>query len=150
MKPKHRRLLGLLLVMGTLGAATFIALRALDDTLVFFYSPSDVAERGTTSGEPVRLGGLVEEGSIVRDNEDGLTVHFVITDGANNVDVAYRGLLPDLFREGQGVVVEGSFDGGGRFKAHEVLARHDENYMPKEVAESLRKSGFWRGDENPE
>lgn len=145
MKAKHRRLVGLVLVTGTLSAAALLALRALDDTLVFFYSPSDVAERGIEPGQAVRLGGLVEEGSVARAG-DGLEVRFTVTDGANGVAVAYRGLLPDLFREGQGVVVQGSFARGGRFEATEVLARHDENYMPREVADALREAGTWRGE----
>lgn len=148
MKPKHRRLAGLVLVMGTLAAAAVLAFRALDDTLVFFYSPSDAAEKGIGPGRAVRLGGLVEEGSVARAG-DGLEVRFVVTDGANGVEVAYRGLLPDLFREGQGVVVEGSFAGSGRFEATGVLARHDENYMPREVADALREAGTWRGGEAP-
>ena len=132
------------LMVALLGAATALVLSAFRDNLVFFYSPSDLVEREVEPGRRFRLGGLVEEGSIQR---DGATVHFVVTDLARTVPVSYTGVLPDLFREGQGVVTEGALDAQGRFTAATVLARHDENYLPKEVADALKESGQWRTTE---
>jgi len=144
MKRKHRRLIVVVVGMGLLGAATALALTAFKDNLVFFYSPSEIATKDVPEGRRVRVGGLVEEGSVTR-LDDGLTVTFRITDLAETMPVTYRGMLPDLFREGQGVVVEGRFDAAGRFTADEVLAKHDEKYMPPEVAEALKASGEWQG-----
>ena len=115
-------------------------LRALNEELVFFLSPSQIAEKQPGAGQQMRLGGLVETGSVKKEGED---VAFSVTDLNKAVTVNYRGLLPDLFREGQGVVVEGAFDDGGRFVASEVLAKHDETYMPPEVAKALKESGRW-------
>ncbi len=139
MTPKHRRLAGLVLAGTMLGGAAILVFQALDDTLVFFYSPSQAAERQFRPDEAIRLGGLVKAGSVARAS-DSLEVHFVVTDGASEVVVAYNGLLPDLFRDQQGVVVEGSFASDGTFAANEVLAKHDENYMPKEVADILQEN----------
>ena len=123
-----------------LGSAAALTLTAFSDNLVFFVSPSDVATKGA-SGRSVRLGGLVEQGSVQR-GAGGAT--FKVTDGNSSVTVKYAGILPDLFREGQGVVTLGSLQPDGSFKASEVLAKHDETYMPKEVAEALKKSGQWK------
>jgi cytochrome c-type biogenesis protein CcmE len=124
-----------------LALATTLVLLALRDQIVFFYSPSDVIARNVAIGQPIRLGGLVKDESWVRDGKNNT---FVVTDGANEMTAHYIGLLPDLFREGQGVVAEGSLGPDGQFNATNVLAKHDENYMPKEVAEALKASGQWR------
>ena len=121
-----------------LALAAFIALTALEDNIVFFRSPSELAAKPAAIGEAIRIGGLVREGSVTR---DGLRADFQVTDLAHDIAVSYEGMLPDLFREGQGVVAEGSFDGSGIFRADTVLAKHDETYMPPEVAEALEKSG---------
>ncbi len=144
MKPKRRRLYFVLSAMIALGAAAGLVLFALEDSLVFFYSPSDVLEKSVVQGRYIRLGGLVEEGSIVR---DGATVRFRVTDLANAIAVSYTGVLPDLFSEGRGVVTEGALDADGTFLATGVLAKHDENYMPKEVADALKDAGHWQDGE---
>ena len=131
--------------MLALGVAVGLVLLAFEESLVFFYSPSDVVEKAPPLDRRLRVGGLVEDGSVSR-GADGLTISFRITDTANAVPVRYKGLLPDLFREGQGVVAEGRLDGEGTFIASQVLAKHDENYMPAEVVEALRDSGQWQGD----
>jgi cytochrome c-type biogenesis protein CcmE len=126
--------------------AVVLVLVALRDEIVFFVSPSDVMAREIEPGTRMRLGGLVADGSVERGA--GTQVLFAIEDGSNKVEVRYDGILPDLFREGQGVITEGSFpDGGPVFVADTVLARHDENYMPREVADSLKAQGVWQGDE---
>jgi cytochrome c-type biogenesis protein CcmE len=125
-----------------LAVAAGLILYALSDRIVFFNSPSDIIARQPAPGSRVRLGGLVEQGSLVK-SADG-RVDFVVTDGAATIKVAYRGILPDLFREGQGVVAEGVVTGNGSFEADTVLAKHDEKYMPKEVADALKKQGVWR------
>ena len=124
-----------------LALATTLVLVALRDQIVFFYSPSDVISREVAAGQPIRLGGLVKDGSWVRDGQNN---SFVVTDGANDIAAHYVGILPDLFREGQGVVAEGSLGPDGQFQASNVLAKHDENYVPKEVVEALKASGEWR------
>ncbi len=143
---RRRRRLWLL---GACGAALFAAaalvLTAFEDNIVFFYSPTDLTQKPIAPDRHFRLGGLVEEGSVVR-QPDGVTIAFRVTDTANAVPVTFRGLLPDLFREGQGVVAEGALDARGTFVATEVLAKHDENYMPPEVAESIKKAGQWKGE----
>lgn len=131
-----------------LGAATALVLAATRDNLVFFYSPSDLQGRTLPADRAVRLGGLVEENSLER-AADGVTVRFRITDRAHAVPVVYRGLLPDLFREGQGVVAQGRLAGDGSFVATEVLAKHDETYMPPEVAAALKRAGQWQGEPAP-
>ena len=144
MTRKQRRgvLIGTCLVV--LGAAIGLVLFAMRDSIVFFYSPSEVAAMQIAPGLRFRLGGLVETGSVVRD--EGTTVRFVITDQAKMLPVTYTGVLPDLFREGQGVVAEGTLEPDGVFHADNVLAKHDENYMPPEVAKKLKAQGVWRGD----
>ncbi len=142
MKRKHKRLTFAFIGLGLLGAATGLILLALEDSIVFFYSPTDLIEKPPPPGRRLRIGGLVEEGSVVR--QPGARVTFRVTDLARALPVAYVGLLPDLFREGQGVVAEGLLK-DGVFQADRVLAKHDETYMPPEVAEALKKSGQWRG-----
>ncbi len=147
MKPKQRRMILIGLGMLALAGAAALTLTAFEENLVFFYSPSDLAGREMPPGRPFRLGGLVEEDS-VKKLDDGLTVAFRITDLNHSVPVTYHGILPDLFREGQGVVTEGTLGPDGVFVAREVLAKHDENYMPPEVAQALREAGQWRGGED--
>lgn len=142
-KQKRLSVIGAGLVI--LALAVGLVLVALRDTIVFFYSPSEIAERHIEPGTRIRLGGLVAEGSVERGA--GTTVRFAVTDTAQSVPVTYTGVLPDLFREGQGVVVEGRIDGAGGFAADTVLAKHDETYMPREVADALKKQGVWQGDE---
>ncbi|MSO71286.1 MAG: cytochrome c maturation protein CcmE [Alphaproteobacteria bacterium] len=142
MKPKRRRLYLLLAGLGGLGVATALVLKAFNDNLVFFYSPTDLKTKTIPPERRMRLGGLVETGSVTR---EGATIRFRITDGANAVPVVYTGILPDLFREGQGVVTEGALATDGAFRAASVLAKHDENYMPREVADALKAAGQWKG-----
>ncbi|MBL8836333.1 MAG: cytochrome c maturation protein CcmE [Alphaproteobacteria bacterium] len=141
MTRKRRRLVILSLFLLGLGSATALSLLAFQDSLVFFFSPSDLARRPPPTDRAVRVGGLVEPGSVAR---SGTEVRFAITDGTTRLAVAYTGILPDLFREGQGVVANGRIQPDGSFRASEILAKHDENYMPREVAESLRREGHWR------
>ena len=129
-----------------LSVAAALVLTAFEDNIVFFYSPTDIAEKALRPGQTVRLGGLVQADS-VKKASDGVTTEFVITDTNKTISVRYAGLLPDLFREGQGVVTQGSLGPDGTFVASEVLAKHDENYMPKEVADALKKSGNWKESE---
>jgi cytochrome c-type biogenesis protein CcmE len=143
MTRKKRRLVLIGSALTVLALAVALALTALKDAIVFFNSPTDVAEKHIATGSRIRLGGLVKEGSVERG--DNLQVRFEVTDGKNSIRVAYQGLLPDLFREGQGVVTEGTLD-GGMFKADSVLAKHDEKYMPREVADALKKQGYWKED----
>ena len=143
MTRKRRRLLGLTLGLGMLGAATAMVLAAFNDNLVFFYSPSDLAAKATSPGRRIRIGGLVETQSLRRE-ADGRSVDFRVTDGKTDIAVTYSGVLPDLFREGQGVVAEGWLRPDGVFAATSVLAKHDEKYMPPEVADALKKAGRWQ------
>jgi cytochrome c-type biogenesis protein CcmE len=145
MTRKQRRLALIGSCLAVLGIAVALVLGALKDAIVFFNSPSDVVEKQIPPGSRIRLGGLVKEGSVVK--SENLQVNFAVTDGKNTIQVAYQGLLPDLFREGQGVVTEGALDRAGMFKADNVLAKHDENYMPKEVADALKKQGHWKEGE---
>lgn len=140
MKPKHRRLTFVVIGLGLLGAAAALILSAFQESIVFFHSPTELTERSNLAERRLRIGGLVEEGSVER---GGATVTFRVTDMANAVTVAYTGILPDLFREGQGVVAEGRMH-DGVFVADQVLAKHDESYMPPEVADALKKSGQWQ------
>jgi cytochrome c-type biogenesis protein CcmE len=144
MTRKQRRLILIGGSLGVLAVAVALMLNAFRDSIVFFNSPSDVAEKHIGPGTRIRLGGLVKSGSLVR--SDNLKVRFDVTDGSHDMVVAYQGVLPDLFREGQGVVAEGALDGSGVFNADTVLAKHDETYMPKEVADALKKSGHWKDD----
>jgi cytochrome c-type biogenesis protein CcmE len=142
MTRKKRRLM-LLLVCGVgLGSAAALTLSAFSDNLVFFVSPSDLTKAAPT-GRQVRLGGLVEQGTVEKTTGGHAGAQFKVTDGNASVLVVYKGILPDLFREGQGVVVLGTEQTDGVFRASEVLAKHDETYMPKEVADALKKSGHW-------
>ncbi len=143
MTRKRRRLYMVLAAMSILAGAAALVLGALQSELTYFYSPTDLAAGSAPAGRSIRLGGLVEEGSVER-LDDGVTTSFRVTDLTSSVPVTYRGLLPDLFREGQGVVTEGSLSADGAFVAREVLAKHDENYMPREVTDALKKSGQWR------
>jgi cytochrome c-type biogenesis protein CcmE len=147
MTRKRKRLLVVLLGLGMLGIAAGLVLTALNSkgALAFFATPSDIKAKGVPEGRRIRLGGLVEVGSVVHE-ADGRTIGFRITDGAAAVPVTYSGVVPDLFREGQGVVVEGVLQGGGPLKADTLLAKHDERYMPPEVAEALKRSGHWQGE----
>ena len=141
MTRKQRRLYFVLLGMLAIGGATALVLTALGDTMVYFYTPSEMTGKQIGPERRVRIGGLVEQGSVAKDHE---TTTFVITDLTATLPVTYTGVLPDLFREGQGVVAEGRISKDGVFHASEVLAKHDEKYMPKEVAEQLKKSGRWQ------
>ena len=144
MTRKQRRLVLIGGSLGVLVVAVALMLNALRDSIVFFNSPSDVAEKHVAPGARIRLGGLVKNGSLARG--DNLKVSFVVTDGNRDMPVTYQGVLPDLFREGQGVVAEGTLDAAGVFKADTILAKHDETYMPKEVADALKKSGHWQDE----
>ena len=148
MTRKQRRLVLIGSGMAVLAVAVALMLNALRDSIVFFNSPSDVVEKHVLAGTRIRLGGLVKNGSVIRGNN--LSVRFEVTDGKNGIPVNYQGVLPDLFREGQGVVAEGALDAGGTFKAESILAKHDENYMPKEVADALKRSGHWKDDYGPQ
>jgi len=139
---KQRRLALIAAAGAVLFFAAGLVLFAMRDTIVFFYGPTEITEKGVAPGTRMRLGGLVEAGSVQRGADQRVT--FAVTDGKTAMTVAYRGLLPDLFREGQGVVTEGVFEGAGRFKADSVLAKHDETYMPREVADTLKKQGHWQ------
>lgn len=143
MKRKHKRLTFVMIALLLLGVATALVLTALEDDITFFHSPTDVKTKDIGEDKRFRLGGLVEEGSV--DKSAQPTVAFRVTDGAETVQVKFTGQLPDLFREGQGIIAEGKL-ASGIFIADEVLAKHDENYMPPEVADALKKSGQWQGD----
>ena len=144
MTREQRRLVTIAVAGIVLAIAVTLILTAAKDKIVFFYGPTELKAMAVSPGQRLRIGGLIEAGSLVRG--DDLRVAFRVTDGTTILAVAYRGLLPDLFREGQGVVAEGVLDGDGTFRADSVLAKHDENYMPKEVAEALRKQGVWKGE----
>lgn len=139
MKPRHKKLAVVLAGLACLGVAAALVLNAFRSNLVFFFSPSQVAAKEAPQGKSFRLGGLVEKGSVKR-KDDGLTVHFVVTDTAKSIPVVYSGILPDLFREGKGVVTQGKLGPDGLFHASEVLAKHDENYMPPEAAHALEQA----------
>jgi cytochrome c-type biogenesis protein CcmE len=143
MTRRQRRLLLIGAGAGVLTIAVALVLVALKDSIVFFNSPTDVVEKHVAPGTRIRLGGLVKPGSLARGAN--LAVRFAVTDGNREIAVAYAGALPDLFREGQGVVAEGRIDGAGVFEADTVLAKHDETYMPREVADALKRQGHWKG-----
>lgn len=143
MTRKQRRLTLIGIAGAVLAGAVGLILFALSDQIVFFQSPTDIVEKGVPPDQRIRLGGLVEDGSVERSGD--ANVRFKVTDTANAVTVTYTGILPDLFREGQGVVTEGTVGPDGVFVADSVLAKHDENYMPKEVAEALKQQGVWQG-----
>ena len=143
MTRKGKRLTLIIGALAALGLAAGLILFALRDNIVFFYTPSELALKQVAPGARLRIGGLVKEGSVVRSGQD---VAFTITDKTKDLEIAYTGLLPDLFREGQGVVVDGVLQSSGAFKADSVLAKHDERYMPKDVADRLKAQGVWQGE----
>jgi cytochrome c-type biogenesis protein CcmE len=142
MTRKQTRTAIILASLAVLGFAAGLILYAIRDTIVFFYTPSEIAEKSVQPGTRLRLGGLVEQGSLARGDDAKTT--FVVTDMVATLKVSYQGQLPDLFREGQGVVAEGTLQGDGSFVADTVLAKHDENYMPKDVADRLKEKGVWK------
>jgi len=142
MTRKQRRLILIGSSLGVLAIAVALVLSAMRQSIVFFNSPSDVVEQHVAAGARVRVGGLVKDGSVRRGAD--LRINFAVTDGKSDISVAYQGIVPDLFREGQGVVVEGKMGGNGVFQADTVLAKHDERYMPREVVDALKKSGRWQ------
>jgi cytochrome c-type biogenesis protein CcmE len=144
MTRKQRRLILIGSSLGVLALAVALMLSALRQSIVFFNSPTDIAEQHVTSGARIRMGGLVKPGSVARGSD--LRINFAVTDGKSDIPVVYQGIVPDLFREGQGVVVEGRM-AGGLFQADTVLAKHDERYMPREVVDALKKSGRWQEGE---
>jgi cytochrome c-type biogenesis protein CcmE len=137
MKPRHKKAVIAVGVLAALGVAVGLVLNAFNSNLVFFYTPTQVAQKEAPQGRTFRIGGMVREGSVVR---DGVTVRFAVTDTAQTVTVRYDGVLPDLFKEGKGVVAQGQLGPDGTFVAREVLAKHDENYMPPEAAEALKQA----------
>jgi len=144
MTRKQRRLTLIGCALVVLAIAAGLVLNALRDSIVFFSTPSTVAEKHLGPGQRFRLGGLVQPGSLQRG--DNLAVSFTVADGSATLPVAYKGILPDLFREGQGVIAEGALDASGTFRADTVLAKHDETYMPRDVADALKKQGHWKDD----
>lgn len=143
MTRKGKRLTLIIGALAALGLAAGLVLFALRDNIVFFYTPSELATKSIAPGARLRIGGLVKEGSVVKNGKDAT---FVVTDRTRDLKVAYTGLLPDLFREGQGVVVDGALNSDGGFRADSVLAKHDERYMPKDVADKLKAQGVWQGE----
>jgi cytochrome c-type biogenesis protein CcmE len=141
-KAKHRRLLLLCLMLSLLGGGAYLVITSLQDNMVFFLTPKQLSEKEIDISRPFRLGGLVEKGSLKK-LADGMSVQFTVTDNTAIQKVQYRGALPDLFREGQGVVTYGRLN-GAIFEADEILAKHDENYMPPQIAEAIKASGEWR------
>ena len=137
MKPRTKRIAAILVGVAALGIATALVLMAFQENLVFFFTPSQVAAHEAPQGRTFRIGGMVEKGSVKR---EGVEVRFVVTDTAKSMPVVYRGQLPDLFREGKGVVAQGQLGTDGVFRANEVLAKHDENYMPPAAADAVRKA----------
>ena len=144
MKPRQKRLIWVLAGVAALGVAATLVLNAFRSNLVFFFTPTQIANGEAPRGKPFRIGGLVEPDSVKRQG-DGTVVTFNVTDGARTVLVSYKGILPDLFKEGRGVVAQGTVQADGSFVASEVLAKHDENYMPPEAAEALRQAGHQVG-----
>jgi cytochrome c-type biogenesis protein CcmE len=137
MKPRHKRLAAIAVGIAALGVAAALVLSAFEENLVFFFTPSQIAANEAPQGRTFRIGGMVQEGSVKR---DGVEVRFLVTDTAKHVPVVYSGALPDLFREGKGVVAQGTLGPDGVFRAREVLAKHDENYMPPEAAEAVERA----------
>ncbi len=144
---RKKRLTVVLLILMGVGIAAAIAMTALQENLLYFVSPSDVAANKMPAGRQFRLGGLVKDGSVVR-SSDSLEIHFEVTDGPKDVAVVFNDILPDLFREGQGIIAIGALDDAGVFQADEVLAKHDEKYMPPEVADALEKTGHSVAEES--
>ena len=139
MKPRHKKLTIIIASVAALGLSATLVLDAFQSNLVFFFSPTQVAANEAPQGKSFRIGGLVEEGSVKRQS-DGVTVNFIVTDTAKVIPVVYTGILPDLFKEGKGVVAQGKLSSDGIFRADEVLAKHDENYMPPEAAAALEQA----------
>jgi len=139
MKRRHKRIFFILAGLAGIAVAAFLVLNAFKNNLVFFFSPTQVASKEAPTNRTFRIGGLVEDGSLKRDN-DGLTVHFVVTDTATSIPVVYKGILPDLFKEGRGCVAQGQVGADGVFYAESVLAKHDENYMPPEAGQAIDKA----------
>ena len=139
MKSRHKRLALVAMGLAILGVAAALILNAFQSNLVFFYTPSQVVAKEAPQARSFRVGGLVEQGSVQRQS-DGVTVRFVVTDTANSLPVLYTGILPDLFKEGKGVVAQGQIGADGVFRAKEVLAKHDENYMPPEAADAVQRA----------
>jgi cytochrome c-type biogenesis protein CcmE len=139
---KRRRVWFVAALLAASAGGTALVLSALKDNVVYFYSPSDLAAKSVEPGVALRIGGLVAPGSVMRG--PGAEVHFVVTDGRKQIPVTYTGVLPDLFREGQGVVAAGALNSGGVFAASEILAKHDERYMPPEVVDALKRAGRWK------
>ena len=137
MKPRHKRIAAIGIGIVALGAATALVLKAFEENLVFFFTPTQVAAKEAPQGRTFRIGGMVEKGSVKR---DGVEVRFIVTDTAKSIPVVYRGALPDLFREGKGVVAQGSLGADGVFAAREVLAKHDENYMPPDAKHAVEQA----------
>ena len=144
MKPKHQRLIFVSLSVLFLCAAGLFSMQAFRANLVFFYSPSDIAAQTVDSTKRIRIGGLVKAGSVKRKGDQ---VRFITSDGKAELQVTYKGILPNLFREGQGVIAEGYLQSTNQFAADKILAKHDEKYMPKEVVDALKRSGNWHGGE---
>ena len=140
MKPRHRRMMWILGGVSALAVAVGLVLNAFQCNLVFFFTPTQIAAGEAPQGKTFRIGGLVENGSLRRE-ADGTQISFRVTDNARTIQVAYKGILPDLFKEGRGVVAQGQVQPDGSFRASEVLAKHDENYMPPEAAEALKRAG---------
>ena len=139
MKKRHRRIIFICVSLAALGLAAWLVLGAFRNNLVFFFSPTQIASKEAPVNKTFRIGGLVENGTLKRDN-DGLTVRFAVTDTANSIPVVYKGILPDLFKEGRGCVAQGRVGGDGIFYADQIMAKHDENYMPPEAARALDKA----------
>ena len=149
MTAKQTRFMVIAAGLGFLALAAWLALSALEENILFFHSPSALAAQPAPIGQPLRVGGLVKNGSVLHDAKNPLKVNFIITDLVHEVAVSYRGILPDLFRAGQGVVAEGRFAANGAFMADRVLAKHDENYMPPEVAQALKDAAPYQLDGAP-
>jgi len=145
MTRKQKRFAGIGVIGAVIGLAIFLVSVALRDEIVFFYDPTEVVSGTKVSpGQNFRIGGFVEDGSVVKTNTN---ISFVVTDGASSVPISFEGILPDLFREGQGVIAEGAMDTQGRFIAQNVLAKHDENYIPKELEDVMKDKNIWKGQE---
>ena len=143
MKRRHKRIAFILVGLAGLGVAAYLVANAFRNNLVFFFSPTQVAAKEAPVNRTFRIGGLVQEGTLKRDS-DGLTVRFIVTDTAANVPVVYKGILPDLFKEGRGCVAQGKIGSDGVFQAEQVLAKHDENYMPPEAGQAIDKAKYAR------
>ena len=143
---RKRRLIAVIVIIIGVGTAAVVAIKSLNENMLYFVSPTDVEEQSLPTGKKFRLGGLVQVDSVSRAS-DNLAVKFVVTDGAHSVEVQFDGILPDLFREGQGIIAIGELSTAGHFEAAEVLAKHDENYMPPEVADALEKAGHTVSDQ---